>query len=283
MADGTSAYKSLSVIITDQDLDHGTLQSAIVMARRMDAHLDVICLAIDFTALETFPAGAVGLAAMPIHNDESYADATAMVAWAKQQMPAAFAKFEIRPIVASQFALPTILARAVRYSELVVVNRPYGGGRTAMHVTVLETALFACELPVLVVSDTDHIDIGRVVIAWDETDGAMTAVRQAMPILQAADRVEVVMVDPPSHSAERSDPGGALCVMLARRGIKPEVAILAGSMPRVSDVLLRYASEHNTDLIVMGGYGHSRLREAMFGGVTRDMLEKSPLPLMMAR
>jgi nucleotide-binding universal stress UspA family protein len=107
-------------------------------------------------------------------------------------------------------------------------------------------------------------------------------VRKSLPLLQSARMVDVVMVDPPAHSPERSDAGGAICMMLSRHGIKAEVSILSKTLPRVSEVLARYAGEHGCDIVVMGGYGHSRLREAVLGGVTRDLLTATTLPLLMA-
>jgi nucleotide-binding universal stress UspA family protein len=70
--------------------------------------------------------------------------------------------------------------------------------------------------------------------------------------------------------------------MLARHGVRADISILAKTMPRVSDVLARHVRETEGDLIVMGGYGHSRFREAILGGATRDMLEIAEVPVLMA-
>ena len=91
-----------------------------------------------------------------------------------------------------------------------------------------------------------------------------------------------VVIDPPAHGPERSDPGGLLCQLLVRHGVKAEVSVLARALPRVSDVLARQARDVDADMIVMGAYGHSRFREAILGGATRDMLEKSEVPVFLA-
>jgi nucleotide-binding universal stress UspA family protein len=70
--------------------------------------------------------------------------------------------------------------------------------------------------------------------------------------------------------------------MLTRHGVKVEVSILAQTLPRASDELLRHAREKGAGLIVVGAYSHSRLREAIFGGATRSLLTKSDIPLLMA-
>src|SRR5690606_4771898 len=112
----------------------------------------------------------------------------------------------------------------------------------------------------------------RIMLAWNDSPEAMRAARAALPLLTAAGRVNIVVVDPPRHGADRSDPGGRLAQFLARHGVQAEVTILARTMPRVADVLERQAADSDADLIVMGAYGHSRLRESILGGATRDML-----------
>jgi nucleotide-binding universal stress UspA family protein len=121
-----------------------------------------------------------------------------------------------------------------------------------------------------------------VVIAWNRSNEAMAAIRAALPLLKAAETVSLAVIDPPSHGAERSDPGGMLCQMLARHGVHVDVAVLAKTMPRVTDVLNRHITDQAADLLVMGAYGHSRLREALFGGATREMLQLCPIPMLMA-
>ena len=90
------------------------------------------------------------------------------------------------------------------------------------------------------------------------------------------------MIDPPKHGPDRSDPGGMLSQMLARHGVSCEIDVLSKTMARVSDVLNRHASDTETDMIVMGAYGHSRFREAILGGATRNMLEQSAVPVFLA-
>jgi nucleotide-binding universal stress UspA family protein len=120
-----------------------------------------------------------------------------------------------------------------------------------------------------------------VVLAWNQSAEAMGAIRAALPFLVDADACNIVIVDPPRHGADRSDPGGALSQMLARHGVKPEISVVAGTMPRTADVLLRHSGDWQADLLVMGAYGHSRFREAVLGGATRDMLEAATLPVLM--
>ncbi|MFV2033667.1 MAG: universal stress protein, partial [Halocynthiibacter sp.] len=108
------------------------------------------------------------------------------------------------------------------------------------------------------------------------------AVRAALPLLIAAEIVNITVIDPPVHGPDRSDPGGALSQMLARHGVNAEISVLAKTLPRVADVLTRHVRDIDADFLVMGAYGHSRFREAILGGATRNMLEQAEVPVLMA-
>jgi nucleotide-binding universal stress UspA family protein len=107
-------------------------------------------------------------------------------------------------------------------------------------------------------------------------------VRAALPILKESEVVNIAIINPPTHAPDRSDPGGALSQMLSRHGVHAEVAVLAKSLPRISDVIARHVSDQNADLLVMGAYGHSRFRESILGGATRNMLKMAETPVLMA-
>ena len=123
-----------------------------------------------------------------------------------------------------------------------------------------------------------------IVIAWNQSREAMVAVRRAMPFLQAGPiSVDIVVVDPPAYGPERSDPGGLLCQMLVRHGVQgrgfgagPHPAPHLGRADRAT------CATATPTLLVMGAYGHSRFREAILGGATRDMLEKAEVPVLLA-
>ncbi|MGB0440252.1 MAG: universal stress protein, partial [Paracoccaceae bacterium] len=75
---------------------------------------------------------------------------------------------------------------------------------------------------------------------------------------------------------------GMVAQYLVRHGVRAEIDVLSKTLPRVADVLLRHATDTSADLLVMGGYGHSRFREAVLGGATRHMLQQATLPVLMA-
>jgi nucleotide-binding universal stress UspA family protein len=165
-----------------------------------------------------------------------------------------------------------------------VALKPYGDARGIEDVATVEGALFGYRTPILVLPPGLDTAVApkSVVIAWNESLEALTAVRAAMPFLAQAAKVNIAIIDPPKHASDRSDPGGNIAELLARHGIRSDISVLAKTMPRVSDVLVRHVRDTDADLIVMGGYGHSRFREAILGGATRNMLEIAPVPVLMA-
>ncbi len=119
-------------------------------------------------------------------------------------------------------------------------------------------------------------------MAWNESDEAMRAARASLPFIAKASETDITIIDPPRHGKGRSDPGGSLACYLNRHGAKSEISIVARSEPKISDTLIRRSREAGVDLLVMGAYGHTRMREAIIGGATRHMLEHSEVPILMA-
>lgn len=120
---------------------------------------------------------------------------------------------------------------------------------------------------------------GQAAMAGSSDPEALRAVRRAMPHLRRAKRIEIAVVDPASD--ERSF-GAELALFLARHGIGIETATHARAGRTVADLRCQRAADIGADLLVMGAYGHSRLREFVIGGVTRDILGATPIPVLMA-
>ena len=278
------SYRTIAIVITDEKSDQRALQAAMAIAGREGGHLDVFCIGVDPVRYDMAPLGAAPALTLS-GNAEARERADALVAWAESETKSSLAPVSVQPLTVVSVGLDATIARVVRYSDLIVASQPYADKANQLQVSVFEAALFGTGAPVLVVPDAEFDyaqPFNRAMVAWNESDESLEAVRKAMPALAAADRTEIVMVDPPAHSPERSDPGGAICVMLSRHGIKAEVSILSKTLPRISEVINRQAQDHSCDLIVMGAYGHSRFREALVGGATRDMLETAEQPVLMA-
>lgn len=276
-------YKSLMCIIRRLDEDMAFFEHAIAMARAYDAHLDVLCLGVDRIQTGFYYAGAT---AMVHENSLAQAEEAAreIQDFVNKRLDGSDIRWGVEAMVVQWGAIGSAVEHAARYTDLVILPRPYGPDTSPEDEAVTEAALFLGPTPVLTVPPewSGDAQVKMPMVATNLGPEAIMAVRAALPVLQGAGKADIAIVDPPRHGPERSDPGGTLSVMLARHGIRAEVSILAKSMPRVSDVLQRHASDRGCDLVVMGAYGHSRLREAVLGGPTRDMLSESPVPLLMA-
>lgn len=279
------AYKSLLTVACSTEGVPGTVTAAAQIAQAMDAHLDALALGVDRTQVgySYVGSGAVVIAAaMDRAEAEAREAEAALNAGLNAQAPSL--RFSVESVVTQLGALTDVVAARARYSDLVILPLPYGKGRGVEDEAITEAALFEGMSPVLVVppAGMKSAEPKRIVLAWNQSREALVAARRAMPFLKRADTVQIVVVDPPTHGAERSDPGGLLCQLLVRHGVRAEVSVLARTLPRVSEVLARQVRDVDAEMLVMGAYGHSRFREAILGGATRYMLESAEVPIFLA-
>lgn len=277
-------YKTILTVITQPDQKR-QIEAAVAIARREDAHLEVFAVGVDHTQTGYYYAGASAYVFQEA-IDRAMAAAEELEAEVRAELAPEDIRWSVESAVAQMGGVSTLIAMRARFADLVVLEKPYGTRAARDSEAALEATLFEGGAPVLVLPHEPVAveNIGRrVLVAWNQSDEALHAVRRALPVLKAAEMVEIAVVDPSPHSPEGSDPGGKLCQMLTRHGVKAEIAVLAKTLPTVSEVLNRRAVETGADLIVMGAYSKSRLREAIMGGATRHMLERATLPVLMAR
>ena len=175
------------------------------------------------------------------------------------------------------------LAGQARAADLVVVGRR-GPEDTWDHRLGISPGDLLMELgrPMLIVPPhVDRLAASRVVVAWKSTREARRAVWDSLPLLRAAEKVFVVVVG--EESSEGEDGAADVAAFLTRHGVASAAVLRAGFEVRVAHTLQRTAEQEGADLIVAGAYGHSRLREWAFGGVTRDLLNGTSLCCLMSR
>jgi nucleotide-binding universal stress UspA family protein len=277
------AFKTLFTVLTDPAFAESTLAHGIAIANVVDAHLDVLCLGVDRSQTGYYYAGANAMVLQETIN-RAEEEAKSVEKTAQEILTGSNIRWSTDTGVAQLADLGRHVAGRARFSDLAILPQPYGKKRGAELEPVVEAAMFEGQTPVLVVPDKGDPapQPKTVMIGWNESAEALNAVRAALPVLKGADKVHVVIIDPPAHGPNRSDPGGMLSQYLSRHGIHVEVDVLSKTLPRVSDVLMRHAGDIQAELIVMGAYGHSRFREAILGGATRYMLEQAKLPVFMA-
>jgi nucleotide-binding universal stress UspA family protein len=151
---------------------------------------------------------------------------------------------------------------------------------------ILDGALFDSPAPVVLASGNQRVNLApkTVLVGWNSKLEAGAAVRQSLDILVQAENVHVVIVDPNAKPGDMGEePGADVATFLSRHGVKVTVETLASGGRDPALVLQRHAKDIGAELIVMGAYGHSRMRERFFGGTTHTMLSHVDTPVLMAR
>jgi nucleotide-binding universal stress UspA family protein len=170
-----------------------------------------------------------------------------------------------------------VVAHHARYADLVCFGPITSVERSVLGDAFVET-LVECGKPVLLSSQTPPRDVGRhVAIGWDAGLAASHAVAAAMDILEKAEAVEVLVVKRPG---QEGPPTAELQKYLALHGIAAKVHVIEHDGSAGSK-LQEAASNQQCDLLVVGGYGHSRMRETIFGGVTAHLMSHTSLPIFM--
>jgi len=178
-------------------------------------------------------------------------------------------------------ALPAaFLAEQARAGDLIVVSRQGRGDPSDLRFGVSPAdALVSIGRPILIVPPkVDHLSGRRVLVAWKDTREARRAVWDALPLLSSAVDVFILAV----REEAPLDAADDVAEYLARHGIESATTLRSVANGNVAHEILRTADREGADLIISGGYGHSRMREWIFGGVTRDLLESAPVCCLMS-
>ena len=190
--------------------------------------------------------------------------------------------YETRLISSSVAGAADVIGRLTRRFDLAVVGQPKRNEAVPDEV-LDEGVLFDSGRPVIFVPfiQKDGLKLDHVMVCWDGSRAATRAIGDAMPILEKAKQVDVVIVA--AKEAKTNELSGAdLGQHLARHGIKVDVKRITSPDIDTASTILSYAADASTDLIVMGGYGHSRLREFILGGVTHAIFESMTVPVLMS-
>jgi nucleotide-binding universal stress UspA family protein len=275
-------FKTILSII---GVNHGAddIRSAIELCRQAEAHLSVLVVSLASPP----PISAYGEIVSTTWMEERQDDVAKLdeaVEKVKALLQLQGISFGVQPLYTEYGWADAQIGERARYADLVLI----GGkalGDEALGKSALEGALFQSPAPIFVVpkGHTATLQPRTVMLAWDSRDEAGRAARAAIELIAKADSVHVVVVDPDaSPIANGEEPGADIAAYLARHGAKAIVEVLASGGLTTGEVLRRHASAIGADLIIMGAYGHSRMRERIFGGVTRSMLEETRVPLFLA-
>lgn len=246
------------------------------------------CIAERFEATLTGVAARQIITVIPVESpDASERIIEIEEARAKEELAEAHALFKREAGEASRTAWRSALAEPSGYlveqaraADLVVVGRhgPADGDQGLMGAAA-GPLLMEVGRPVLVAPPgLKRLSAKRVVVAWKDTREARRAVHDALPFLVRAEQVHVAVVAPDARHEGAAD----IAAYLASHGVSVATHLLREPEIGTADEILRFARREDADLIVMGAYGHSRLREWIFGGATRDMLGGTYLCCLMS-
>jgi nucleotide-binding universal stress UspA family protein len=189
---------------------------------------------------------------------------------------------EARMVDAPVASAPGLFAGIARRFDLSVIAQPQPE-KPALDRLIVEAALFDSGRPVFIVPYIQRagLKFDRVLVAWDGSRSAARAIADAMPFLMRATAIEIVIV---ASEAVKSDeiPGADIARHLARHGVKAEVNRMISTETDVASTILSHVTDVSADVLVMGGYGHSRLREFVLGGATRGILNSMTVPTLMS-
>ena len=285
--------RKLLLPLTGTAAGEAALASALTIARRWNAH--VLALHVRVDSRDVAPLAGEGLSGAMI---EEMMSATEKESGDRAQaVRLMFERFVTRHDVVVEEARPSaghasasfaavtgreedVVAQQARLADLTVVPHP-DSGEDVSSSDALHAVLFDSGRPVLISPQAPPATIGtRVCVAWNGTAESASSVLAAMPWMQKAERVAILSAD----GYQRRGPGASeLSAYLELHGVQASTVTFRSVNGSVGAGLLTAAREFGCDLLSMGAYSHSRLRQLILGGVTRHVLENSALPVMMNR
>ncbi len=274
--------KNLLVHIPSERPIRPVVDAAISLAVARAAHLDAMSIGYETTnAAIAIEGGAAIAAVFEIERERALARAEAALAIFDAEARNAAIDYSLQPLSGLPVEAADRVCASARLHDLTIVLQPDVDLNTFDN-TLPQELLFQSGGPVLVVP-TIHkgpLELRRIGIAWDGSRLAARAVRDAAPFLARAETITIISVNEARNPGEASAAG--LAAHLARRGLHAQVERTTVDHATIQPAILSIAADANLDLIVMGGYGHSRLHERILGGVTRGMFQSMTVPTLMS-
>ncbi len=252
---------------------------AVSVAKTFDAHLAGIAFAYE-PVLPAIVGG--GIPELVIEEQREENEKAAKSAVAQFEATAKDVKHETRMVPASLAGAADTFGEIARVFDLAIVGQSERD-RVGPEELIVEGALFGSGRPILVVP-ADYqggMRLDRVLVCWNGGRNAARATANALPFLRRANAVEIVTVGTEA-SAPAETSAADLSRHLARHGITADVKRIEPGNLKVSAAILNYAAKSGAGMLVMGGYGHSRLREFILGGTTRGVLAAMTVPTLMS-
>jgi nucleotide-binding universal stress UspA family protein len=254
---------------------------AVSVAAALEAHLTGVAFIYD-PVVPISGAGYIPAEVIEIQRDDNETAAEAAIKSFTAATDQAGISAEPLMTSASLAGAGDQFARMARRFDLAIVGQAQPE-ISSMEQIIAETTLFESGRPMIMVPYIQKAPFktDNVMICWDGSRTATRAVADAIPIIRKSGRVEIVIVTN-ERGKEDEIEGADIGQHLARHGLKVDVHRIPGGNIDIADALLSHAADSSADLMVMGGYGHSRLREFVLGGVTRSIFESMTVPVLLS-
>jgi len=278
------SYKSILVQVDESPRCVARIDAALDLAKRFEAHLTALAM--------VQPVYVPHTARTFLGDDFERHQATQ----ARERAQRVLAVFGERARIAGATSVETrsatgdpVYATAfhARYHDLAIIGQADPDddiGQWRDPGDFQGSAVLGLSRPVLVIPYAGKFEtIGRhIVVAWDAGREAARAVTDALPMLKRAQRVTLLVINAEKAGSHGAEPGADIALFLARHDVKVEVAQEHSGSLDVGNFLLSRLADSGADLLVMGAYGHSRLRELVLGGMTRTILDSMTIPVLMS-
>lgn len=275
------AFKTILTIVGSEHVNDD-INPAILAASEVGAHLSIVIAGIAFPpTVGDYPVGTGWLE----QRDEDLKTLKRVKEQIKNRCASENLSYDIQLAYCERAFLEETLFQRALYSDLAIVGQ--GVARDRPLVTeVFDAVVFHAHRPLILVPKGGKLSLKpkRIVLAWNSRVEAARAAREALELLVAAEQVHVTTVDPDAlYGRNGEEPGADAAAYLARHGVNAVVDQLTSAGHGVGQALQQHALDTQAELIVMGAYGHSRMRQRIFGGATASILEEARLPVLLAR
>ena len=274
--------KNILVHVPSERLIRPVADSAISLAVMCKAHLDAVSIGFETTNVGlALDGGAALAAAFEIDHESALARVNAALAVFETEARNAGITYGLLPLTGNPAETAATLGALARLYDLTVVLQPEPD-RDTFDNTVPQEILFQSGGPVIFIPYTHKgpFEPTHIGIAWDGSRLAARALRDAAPFLARAQAITIISVNEKEIPAEVS--AATLATHLARHELTARIVRMSADRTDIQPMILSIAADSGLDLIVMGGYGHSRLNERILEGVTRGMLRSMTVPTLMS-
>jgi nucleotide-binding universal stress UspA family protein len=276
-------FKDLLVPLTGAAGDADAIRVALALAAKMNAHVAFL----EMVNLPMLTAGPWGLPADENLVDtyrELRARGARNAADLKARLAGESVSTEVRLVESLYHEPHRVAAHVAHYADIAVlaVGTRTAGDAEITHAYV-GSLLVDSGRPLIAVPPDCKATMPpqRIVAAWKPTSEAARAFHDALPFFLGADMVDILVIDPAiGERGHGEQPGADIATHLTRHGVRVNVVVAPAGGDSVSSAINRHAAARGADMIVAGGYGHSRFREWALGGATRELLESAKLPIL---